>query len=265
MNFWKRYPGDYGRDTAHLSLAQHGAYGLLLDHYYSTERALPGDVEALHRICRAFTADERAAVEAVANEFFPVGPDGLRHNGRADKQIPIERKAIDAARTNGKSGGRPIKSTAEPDQNPTGYEGETKPITGSEPDQNPLGSQIKTQSKPAAKTLPLPQEQEQKKEPRSNTLAQRAARFDEFWSVYPNRKGKSKALAKWKARNLDDMADRIIADVRNRIARDRQWIDGFVPHGSTYINGSGWEDDIEPVRLKAVAGAGGYQRLPGEL
>lgn len=72
-----------------------------------------------------------------------------------------------------------------------------------------------------------------------------ANRFDEFWSVYPVKKGRVKALAKWKASKLDLIADRIIADVKRRVAEDRQWLDGYAPHGSTYVNGRGWEDEIE--------------------
>lgn len=87
MNFYKRYMGDYGRDTAHLSLAEHGAYALLLDHYYSTESALPAELLALYRLCRAFDKLEQRAVQSVADKFFPVGDDGLRHNERADKEI----------------------------------------------------------------------------------------------------------------------------------------------------------------------------------
>ena len=38
-NFWyPHYPGDYGRDTGHLSLIEHGAYRLLLDHCYMTAK-----------------------------------------------------------------------------------------------------------------------------------------------------------------------------------------------------------------------------------
>ena len=62
------------------------------------------------------------------------------------------------------------------------------------------------------------------------------------------KKGRAEALAKWTARNLDEIADQIIADVRARKASDRQWLDGFAPHGSTYVNQKGWEDALEPVR-----------------
>src|SRR5215469_6408261 len=87
MNIWyAHYPGDYLRDTAHLSLAQHGAYRLLLDHIYSTGKPLPPDVSALHRICRAFDPAEQDAVDFVVAEFFELREDGY-HNFRADVEL----------------------------------------------------------------------------------------------------------------------------------------------------------------------------------
>jgi uncharacterized protein YdaU (DUF1376 family) len=60
VNAWyARYPGDYLRDTAHLSLTEHDAYGLLLDHYYSTEKPLPNNKDALYPICRALNDGQR--------------------------------------------------------------------------------------------------------------------------------------------------------------------------------------------------------------
>ena len=59
MNFYPRFPGDYAKKTARLSLAEHGAYTLLLDEVYSTEEALPADADELCRICRALTKEER--------------------------------------------------------------------------------------------------------------------------------------------------------------------------------------------------------------
>ena len=48
-----------------------------------------------------------------------------------------------------------------------------------------------------------------------------AERFDEFWAEYPVKKGRAEAESKWRARSLDAIADRIIADVRNRKQLDR--------------------------------------------
>lgn len=95
MNYYRRYPGDYMRDTAHLSILEHGAYTLLLDVCYASGKALPADYDALYRICRAMTKPEQEAVQAVADQFFPVmAEDGLRHNPRADQELDIARESI---------------------------------------------------------------------------------------------------------------------------------------------------------------------------
>lgn len=127
MNYFEFYSGDYSRDTAHLSLAEHGAFLLLLSAYYSTEKPLPADQAALCRIARAMTPAEQKAVRSVADEFFPVADDGLRHNGRADAEILKAQKRIGAARDNGKKGGRPPKM--ERKENPVGFD----PVTQHEP------------------------------------------------------------------------------------------------------------------------------------
>ncbi|SEK61413.1 YdaU family protein [Nitrosovibrio tenuis] len=110
MNYYERYCGDYQRDTAHLSLAEHGAYTMLLDTYFSVERPLPSDLTSLYRVCRAMTRLEQQAVMAVAEQFFPISEvDGLRHNQRADREIAKARPKIEAARINGRKGGRPSR------------------------------------------------------------------------------------------------------------------------------------------------------------
>lgn len=126
MNYWKRWIGDYARKTAHLSLAEHGAYALLLDHYYANESPLPADHGALFRLCRAFDKREQSAVASVADAFFPVGPDGLRHNVRADEEIPKGTREADASKANGKLGGRPKKPKKEPSENPAGFSQEPR-------------------------------------------------------------------------------------------------------------------------------------------
>jgi uncharacterized protein YdaU (DUF1376 family) len=113
VNYYERYCGDYQRDTAHLSLAEHGAYTMLLDTYFSVEKPLPEDLASLYRVCRAMTRLEQQAVKNVAEQFFPVsGIDGLRHNQRADREIAKARPKIEAARINGRKGGRPPKESS---------------------------------------------------------------------------------------------------------------------------------------------------------
>jgi uncharacterized protein YdaU (DUF1376 family) len=68
MNYYERHLGDYARDTAHLSILEHGVYTLLLDRYYATEQPIPAD--QAHRVARARSREEKAAVDAVLSEFF---------------------------------------------------------------------------------------------------------------------------------------------------------------------------------------------------
>lgn len=107
LNYYRHYIGDYQRDTGHLSLVEHGAYRVLMDAYYGRGLPLPADDAALFRIARAMTDAERDAVRSVADQFFPVATDGLRHSARADAEIPLALTLIENARSNGEKGGRP--------------------------------------------------------------------------------------------------------------------------------------------------------------
>lgn len=85
MNFFKLYIGDYQRDTAHLSVTEHGAYLLMLQHYYATEKPLPTG-KALHRMLRAQDKTERDAIDTIASQFWRETEQGLV-NDRADVEI----------------------------------------------------------------------------------------------------------------------------------------------------------------------------------
>lgn len=84
--WYPRYPGDYGRKTAHLSLAEHGAYALLMDYCYSNGGTIPANAVQVHRICRAFAEDEQAACMSVLHQFFELREDGW-HNERIDEEV----------------------------------------------------------------------------------------------------------------------------------------------------------------------------------
>jgi uncharacterized protein YdaU (DUF1376 family) len=102
VNYYRRYVGDYMRKTTALSLAEQGAYNVLLDTYYANEQPLPASIDALARMCRATSKAERDAVRSVAEAFFPMGEDGLRHNKRADEEIAKAQSVISAQRASGK-------------------------------------------------------------------------------------------------------------------------------------------------------------------
>ncbi|TAM07232.1 MAG: DUF1376 domain-containing protein [Paraburkholderia sp.] len=76
MNFYKRHIGDYLKDTAHLSLLEHGVYARLLDVYYTREAAIPAAQAA--RLIGARSDEETLALRNVLCEFFEcvTGSDG---------------------------------------------------------------------------------------------------------------------------------------------------------------------------------------------
>lgn len=135
MNFYKRHLGDYAKDTAHLTMIEHGAYGLLLDRYYSTEQ--PINADQAYRLARARTEEEKAAVDAVLDEYF-ILVDGAWVNGRCEEEIIKASGEIEAAKQNGRKGGRPRKQTQEkPNGLSLGIPTETQDVTQTKAHQTP--------------------------------------------------------------------------------------------------------------------------------
>jgi len=105
-SWYPRYTGDYGRDTGHLSMIEHGAYTLLLDHHYSTQKPLPANDKQLLRICSAVATDEQAAVMSVINEFFTMRKGGWvnqRAWAEMSKQLELSKKRQEAGRLGGQA------------------------------------------------------------------------------------------------------------------------------------------------------------------
>lgn len=110
MNYYRRYVGDYLRDTARLSMLEHGAYTLLMDYSYADESPLPADKDEIYLIVRAMTPADRKAVDKVLAHYFTLETDGY-HQARIDEEIERARAASETARDNGRLGGRPRKET----------------------------------------------------------------------------------------------------------------------------------------------------------
>ena len=77
MNFYKHFIGDYGRATGDLSITEHGAYRLMLDHFYGTGKPLPADKKALYRLLRAESDTDKRAIDSVSLRFWKPLPDDL--------------------------------------------------------------------------------------------------------------------------------------------------------------------------------------------
>ncbi len=103
LPWYPRDMGKYSRDTGTLSLAQHGAYNLLIDHYYSTgpinafeqcssNAQLMPDHSGLYRLCKAATKQEQEAVDFVLKRYFRLDDAGFYRHDKCDEVIEIQSK-----------------------------------------------------------------------------------------------------------------------------------------------------------------------------
>lgn len=237
MNFVKLYIGDYLRDTGTLTVAEHGAYVLMLLHHYATETGLPQGKE-LHRLLRAETKADREAIDSVCARFWYAGADGKLFNKRADMEILKAEHQRDVNRSVGKLGGRPKRDESEskPNRLAVGTEAEENHNPNQTPD---TSKDISTasQSHPPAGGL--------------------AAGFADFWLAWPKgerKQDKAKCLEHWKRNLLHLKADAILADVRVKRATQK-WSEGFVEAPLVYLRGKRWEDGVEPEAPRLAAGA----------
>lgn len=128
------YVADYLADTGHLSTRQHGAYLLLIMHYWRTGKALPTRVEHLFRICRLTNEEWSEDGEAVM-EFFDLTDGGYVH-GRVEKELQSAQEFIAKKAVAGKAsaqaraqqrGNTPSTPVATPDPTDGQLEPKTTP------------------------------------------------------------------------------------------------------------------------------------------
>ena len=88
------YWGDYLRDTGHLGAAEHGAYLLLIGHYWTTGKPLPDDDVLLARIARMTPKLWRAARHIIM-PFFQLIDGEWRHK-RITQELAKWERLIEA-------------------------------------------------------------------------------------------------------------------------------------------------------------------------
>lgn len=211
MNFYKHFLGDYARDTASLSLIEHGVYRILLDTYYATERPLPAGSKDLYVIAKAMTGAERKAVDRVSGLFFPLSDDGLRHNSRADKEI---------ANANAYASAQAMRAHMR--WHPSGIS-----------DGNASHSHSQ---KPERTKTPLP--------PSGAFL-----RFWASWPASERKEAQGKCWEAWLKRDFDLLADQILSHVDSLKSSER-WRGGYIPAPLVYLNQRRWEGADSEVGVK---------------
>lgn len=225
MHYYQKNIGNYGRDTGHLTALEHGVYNLLLDWYYLNER--PITMREAVRVSRGNPEE----TQTVLSEFFKETPNGWIHS-YADRVIAEYHAKAERNRTNGAKGGRPPKEAQAIDS----ADAKTQVVSSGMPKETLTHKPITNNTDKELKATVHP--------------AAAPSRFDEFWTAYPNKKGKTPAEKRWAKDKLDSIADKIIAHVEMMKAQDDDWRRGFAPHGSTYLNQARWTDvpKTAPVR-----------------
>ena len=109
MHYYQFNIGDYRKDTTYLSMLEHGAYRQLLDWHYLEQAPIPLETEVVMRRLSARTNEERLAIEFVLKEYFIHTENGYIQE-RVLHEIGLYEAKADRAKTNGKLGGRPLKT-----------------------------------------------------------------------------------------------------------------------------------------------------------
>lgn len=216
------YPADYLADTGHLSVAEHGAYMLLIMHYWVNE-GLPTDDRLLARIARMTPQQWKAARPAISGFF----DEDWKH-----KRIEFE--LTEAARISaaGRAGG--IASGEARKKRNVNAKGNDPPTTNERSlnDQPTISEALPSPSHPQVSSSLRSEE---------TRAPPTAAAFEQFWQAYPNKVGKQDArkafdkAIKSGSVTIEKMAAGLHAYVNK--TDDRPWC-----NPATWLNQGRWDD-----------------------
>lgn len=91
------YWGDYAKDTGHLGAVHHGAYLMLIKHYWVTGEALPDDDAQLWRIACADSIQHWRKLRMILAPLFEVAGGRWRHV-RIERELALALKRQEKAR-----------------------------------------------------------------------------------------------------------------------------------------------------------------------
>ena len=224
--FW----GDYARDTGHLNATGHGAYLMLIKHYWCTGRPLNDDDDELWRIACCDSKKEWVALRPKIVRLFIVDNGALRHK-RIDREIAAAIAALNAKAEAGRRGAE------------NRWRGSGSAIAQPSPDDAasiaPLQDGHQFANAPSPSPSPSP-------ERKNLSIASQSPStrveddFDRFWDAYPRKVGKEEARKAFaKALKKTDVGVILDAVQQQRWSDDPQ----YRPHPSTWLNRGSWSDE----------------------
>ncbi len=246
------YVGDYLADTLHLSVAEHGAYFLLMLHYWR-KGPLTGNMSRLLSITKIPT-EKSAILVGILEEFFTYNKEENKwYHSRIESELGKADSRREASRVNGLKGGRPLGST----HNLDNLE-KTQRITNSfslgEPRNNPEHNRnhnLEKSSSPSPSPLPLTLERREKEILRKS---QAEKDFETFYEAYPKHKGRKDALKAFTTlySELPEIDELVVITKKFAKSDDCKKDNGqFIPYPATWLRKGMWDDEIlEPAETE---------------
>lgn len=229
MDWYPREPQAYRNDTWHLSLAEHGAYILLLDYYYLSENPLPNNDNALASIIGCSLSDWLSVKENVTR-YYRVTNACLTHN-KCDTVIDEQ---LGKRRDNRSRQNRFREKKSK------------------------LLEKKKTVTRDKRVSHAPRGEERRGEEDSSKELS---IAFDHFWSIYPRRIAKKNAEKIFSRILKSGVSHEEIIDGARRYAnhcRDTGTDEKYIAHAATWLNGERWLDRPEHAGGPDKKNKGGF-------
>jgi uncharacterized protein YdaU (DUF1376 family) len=221
------YVADYLADTGHLTAAEHGAYMLLIMHYWR-QGSLPTDEQALARIGR-MTPREWSRSRETISAFF-------------DADWKHERIEEELRRAN-------VKSTRRSQAGTRG--GNAKALKNNKP-------AVANASELLGKSLAKPLASSSQSQSEDISLRSISIKevFEKFWAIYPKRINRKAALAKLEtAVKAGVDPEKILAGAARYAEHVRFTEPQFIKAPDAWLNAGKWDDELpaEPQKPQARA------------
>ena len=231
MHYYKFNIGDFDKITRHLTILERAIFRDLLDLYIKNEEAIISDQKRLERLLCIKSKAEKEALKNVLDDFF-VLIDDRYHSDFCQSILDETILRTEAARENGKKGGRPSKPNIV--QSLNDVKAKTIQIaSNAKANQNPNENQIKPNEN-LLENYPITHK------PQSNKPLNIS--FEEFWETYDKKVGdKSKIEIKW---NKLTVTERIAVMKHIVLYKESQPDKQYRKNPETYLNNKSWNDEI---------------------
>lgn len=238
--FW----GDYARDTGHLNNAGHGAYLMLIKHYWSTGKPLPDNDDLLWRIACCDSKKDWFKIRPLIVSFFIVAEGAWSHKRVAEELIRAEDNlkrqqartaaATEARRTRGehRNDERDIYISAQRNDERDEDRNEQRNVDRNEVHRAAVS--------PSSSTSPPPSED-------------LSAEFEAWYQAYPRHIARAAALKAYRKARKTATAEQLLASIERYRADKPEYADW--KHPATWLNGECWLDEKAPAGRIPSAGA----------